>query len=349
MGKFSLALREATGAKTALVGSTGQESDRLRARATAFSALMRQRQERITEAARLAEIAAVEAEQSNELSALAGAYRVISVAALFRGDASAQTYCQKAYDLYCEMGDLVGQAHLANNLGVLAFYDGRWDETLRHYRQASNASRRVGDYVGAAQFDGNIAEVLVNQGRVDEAEPLLRDATRVLRSSGSPWLASFAELQLGRVLVVRGELGAAEILLRGLVVECYQMGVPASAYEVTLHLGECLVELDRAVEALAAIDDATARHSEDMSIFEGAEARVRARVLASLGRLEEAVAWIVRGVEVTRARTLEFDLARLLLLARELGADDSRIGHDLANEATRLLDRLGVRSAELTA
>lgn len=344
MGRFSLALREATLAKSALAGATGIEVERLRARSTAFAALMRQRQERMTDAARLARIAAEEAERSDELSALAGAYRVISVALLFKGDPAAQTYCQKAYDLYCEVGDLAGQAHLANNLGVMAYFDGRWDETLRHYGQASEASRRTGDYVGAAQFDGNIAEVLVNQGRVGEAEPLLRHASRVLRSSGSPWLASFAELQLARVLTLRGEQTMAETLLRALLAECYQMGVPASAYEVALHLADCLIDQDREDEALRALDDAVSRNSEDMSLMEGAEARVRARISACLGRRDEAIEFIVRGVGATRARTLDFDLCRLLMLARDLSVDDPRIGDDISAEIAILLDRLGIHT-----
>lgn len=348
-GRFSLALREASLAKSALAGAEGIEPDRMRARATAFSALMRQRQERIGDAVKLAHKAADEAQRSNELGALAGAYRVLSVNALFKGDPEAQTYCQRAYDLYGEVGDLANQAQLANNLGVMAYFDGRWAETLEHYQQASEASRLVGDFVGAAGFDGNIAEVLVNQGRVAEAEPLLRRTIRVLRSSGSPWVASFSELQLGRVLTMRGELAAAESLLRGLLVECYRMGVPASAYEVALHLGECLIEQGLVDQAQQALNDAVTRNSEDVSLFEGAEARIRARIAASRGQLDEATELIARGVTTTRSRTLEYDLCRLLALSREIGIHDERISGDLPTEITTLLARLGIHTAEVAS
>ena len=295
-GRFSLALREASLAKSALTGADDVAAQRVRARATAFAALMRQRQERLTEAVKLARAAADEAERSNELSALAGAYRVLAVTALFRGDPAARALCQKAYDLYVEIGDLASQARVANNLGGMAYFDGQWAETLEYYREASEASRRVGDFVGAAGFDGNIAEVLVNQGRVAEAEPLLRNASRVLRSSGSPWVASFAEMQLGRLLTMRGEYAAAEQLLRGLMAECYLIGVPASAYEVALHLAECLVDQARVDEAIDVLDTAVARNTEDASLFEGAEARIRARVAVHRGQIDLATELIASGV-----------------------------------------------------
>ena len=343
MGKFSLALREATLAKSSLVGHSDAVNDRLRASATAFSALMRQRQERMGEAVKLARTAASEAEQSNELAALAGAYRVMSVGLYMQGHPDAAGYCQKALDLYVEVGDLVGQASLANNLGAMAYYDGRWDETLERYGQASEASRRVGDFIRAAHFDANTAEVLVNQGRLDEAEPLLRDAARVLRSSGSPWLASFAEMQLGRVLTRRGRHDDSEVLLRRLVQECYQLGVTASAYEVSLHLAECLIEQVRVTEAMEVLDQAISRNTEDVALFEAAEAVVRARALSSEGRVPEAVDVIVAGIAAARARELEFDLCRLLMLADSLGVVDARLGDGVAEEVEHLLERLSIQ------
>lgn len=344
MGKFSLALRESTYAKSMLQGNVDGDAARLRARATAFAALMRQRQVRIAEAGRLARIAVDEAEASNELSALAGAYRVISVAAHYQGDPEAATYCQKAYDLYCEIGDLIGQGNMAMNLGAFAFFDGRWGETLVLYGQSSEASRRVGDHVEAASVDANIAEVLVNQGHLDEAERLLRNGIRVLRSSGSPWLASFAEMQLGRVFTARWRHAEAETVLRRLIAESYEMGVPASAYEAAIHLADCLVGAERPDAAIEALDEAAARTNEDMSVFDGAVALMRARALLQLDHHQPAAEHIRRGVRATRQRKLEFDLARLLLLSRHPSLDGltDELSADVDGEVAAIAGRLGV-------
>jgi class 3 adenylate cyclase/predicted ATPase len=351
MGKFSLALRESTHAKSALRSRPDMASARIRARATAFAALMRQRQVRIAEADRLARAAVVEAEASDERSALAGAYRVISVAAHYQGDPEAETYCQRAYDLYVEIGDLIGQGNMAMNLGAFAFFDGRWAETLELYGQSSEASRRVGDHVEAASVDANIAEVLVSQGHLDEAEALLRNGIRVLRSSGSPWLASFAEMQLGRVHTARGRHEEAEHVFRGLIAESYEMGVPASAYEVTIHLAECLVADGRPEDALEALAEAASRTGEDMSVFDGAVALMRGRALLRLGRADDAAVEIRRGASTARHRKLEFDLARLLVLARDpaLGGLAEELSDDVEAEVGEIAARLGVVTLALPA
>lgn len=341
MGKFSLALRESTQAQSIVSSAGGLEAERLRARATAFAALMRQRQVRLAEAARLARAAVEQAEASGELAALAGAYRVISVAAHYQGDPEAESYCRRAYDLYCDLGDLIGQGNMAMNLGAFAYFDGRWDATLELYRQSSEASRRVGDEVEAASVDANIAEVLISQGHLDLAEDLLRNGVRVLRSSGSPWLASFAEMQLGRLLTARRRPDEAEPIFRALIAESYEMGVPASAYEVTIHLADALIAMDRHEEALASLDDAAARTNEDMAVFDGAVALMRARALHHLGADDDAIARVRHGVTVTRQRKLEFDLARLLLLADELGIADE-FGPDVDAEVHSIAARLGV-------
>jgi tetratricopeptide (TPR) repeat protein len=344
MGKFSLALRESTQAQSMVSSADGLEAARVRARATAFAALMRQRQVRLAEAARLARAAVDQAEASGELAALAGAYRVISVAAHYQGDPEAESYCRRAYDLYCEIGDLIGQGNMAMNLGAFAYFDGRWDSTLDLYRQSSEASRRVGDEVEAASVEANIAEVLISQGQLEQAESLLRNGIRVLRSSGSPWLASFAEMQLGRLLVARGRPEEAEPILRALIAESYEMGVPASAYEVTIHLADALVAMDRHHEALQSLDDAASRTNEDMAVFDGAVALMRARALHATGDDEAALSHVRHGVAVTRQRKLEFDLARLLVLAVELGIA-AEFTDDVHGEVRSIVERLGVADA----
>ena len=82
-------------------------------------------------------------------------------------------------------------------------------------------------------------------------------------------------MQLGRIFTIRAEYESAEHLLRLLLAECYLMGLPASAYEVALHLADCLVDQESVDEAFDVLDVAVARNNEDVSLFAGAEARLR--------------------------------------------------------------------------
>ena len=47
---------------------------------------------------------------------------------------------QRALAIYEELGDLVGQANVLNNLGTAAFYLGQWKEALDVYQKESEAS-----------------------------------------------------------------------------------------------------------------------------------------------------------------------------------------------------------------
>jgi hypothetical protein len=73
---------------------------------------------------------------------------------------------------------------------------------------------------------------------------------------------------------------------------------------------------------------------------------VTARALIDLGRLDEARTTISDGVEMARSHGLNFDLARLLLLADRIGPPfDTRLETtEPAEEAHHLLHRLGVVS-----
>lgn len=347
-GQYSSALREATQVRRSIDGDRDDRARQLAARCVSFRALVRQRQERVDAARRAAMQAVAEAEAAGERGALARALSVLSWARLVSGDDDPLRDAGRALELFAEVGDLMNQAGMANNLGVSAYFEGDWGSTLEHYAQAEEAFRALGDVTDAAFAATNTAEVLVNQGRLDEAEPMLRDAARVLRSSGHLLFACFAEMHLGRLFIAQGELDRAEAVLRRCVAEYTELGNSASVFESSLHLADCLVRDGRADEALRMLEQAATETSEDVSMFEAAHALVAAHAMAGLGDTDRAAQRVRDGIEIARRRVLEFDLARLLLLADELGvapADDAdESARPPREEAEQILRRLGVRS-----
>ena len=153
-------------------------------------------------------------------------------------------------------------------------------------------------------------------------------------------------MHLGRLLTARGDYGAAEKLLRSGVDEWRSMGDATSTYETSLHLADCLTKSGRPNEGLDVLAKAFAATTEDVSILHAARSVVSPRALIELGFTNEATETIADGVDEARTRVLQFDLARLLLLADRLGKPfDPRLGTtEPAEEAQRLLDRLGVVS-----
>jgi class 3 adenylate cyclase/tetratricopeptide (TPR) repeat protein len=345
-GSYSLALGETSrGRKIVAAAADSEAKDPVHARLLAYSAIVRSRQSHAEQARRMGMTAAELAERCGEQAALARAYHAIFLADVLLGGEGKAVWAQRALELYEAVGDLEGQADMAINLGVIAYFDNRWDETIERYRQAIEADRSIGNLLDAAMSEANIGEVLVNQGRLEEAEPLLRNAVRVLRASDYG-AAPFVEMHLGRLLTARGEFEEAERLLRAGVEQWQASGRAASAYETSINLADCLVRSGRPQEGLQVLAHATGAEPEEVAIFEAARAAVSASALMELGFVDEAVETIADGVELARARSLTFDLARLLLLADQIGPPfDERLGTTKpAEEARRLLDRLGVVS-----
>jgi tetratricopeptide (TPR) repeat protein len=295
------------------------------------------------ERAGLYSVALREATRARHVLDGARATNVISWASTMLGEPGAERWAYQAMALYEEAGDLVGQADMANNLGVQAYYAGRWEETLALYERSRAACERVGDVIDAAGTDANIGEVLVNQGRLDEAESVLADASRVLRASGHRWGGAFVAMHQGRILMARDDLAAAEEALTRVLDQFLALGRAASAYETSLHLADCIQRAGRPEQALDILARAARLTTDDVSIFDAAHDRIAAAALAAANRWEEATLALESGIRVARERGLEYELSLMLAAAADspvpvnTGSDEPA-----AAESARLLAQLGV-------
>ena len=86
----------------------------------------------LKEAVAQAETAVVEAKRSNELSALARAYGVLDLAYRWIGEPEKAVYGAETLAIYEKLGDLGGQAIVTGNMGIEAYFDGRWDDELAY-------------------------------------------------------------------------------------------------------------------------------------------------------------------------------------------------------------------------
>jgi tetratricopeptide (TPR) repeat protein len=343
MGAYVSAVAETTRGRT-VAAAAGSNGEAVQAELLAYAAKIRTRQSRYEQARRTGLAAAALAEACGEQAALASAYDALLVAEVQLGrDEEAADYARRAYEIYEALGDLEQQAIVANNLGMIAYYGNRWDEALGWYRQSAERDIALGRTLSAGISEANIGEVLLNQGRLDEAEPILRRAVRVLRASdeaGTP----FAEMHLARLFTARREFDDAEQLLRAVSERYRSVGSAASMYEATIHLADCLVRSDRAQEAYGELTKRHDARPAEIAIFEGAACLVEGAALVALGRNDEALRTLQRGIEASRAQGLTFDLSRLLLLAAQIApsVDAGFPTAESVEEAHQLLDRLGV-------
>ena len=85
-------------------------------------------------------------------------------------------YLELARPIYEELGDLRGLGVVLSNLGIHAYYEGRWEESIAFYRESRDVKDRAGHVIGAVIQVNNEAEILSDQGRSTRPSVLRGDA-----------------------------------------------------------------------------------------------------------------------------------------------------------------------------
>ena len=212
-------------------------------------------------------------------------------------------------------GDAPQESVARANLGVLAFYAGRWAEAVEWLTTSSRVAIEAGNDFGAAETDLTFADILIHQGHLDQAEEVLRKASRVLRASGIEGYAAHGQMLQARIHLARGELATAEEQAVGAVAEFTAMGSAVDALEASLVRAEVAIGAGRPHDALAIVDQAHRAAPDDAAALEARSQLVRSRALLLLGLLDEAGTAITAGLAAALEQELPFEEA-LLLRAR---------------------------------
>jgi class 3 adenylate cyclase/tetratricopeptide (TPR) repeat protein len=309
------------------------ERDRSRADVELGYAGVKMRQGRFDEARAWAERAATSADAGADRARLAHAYFLSHIAAVHSGR-RAPEHRDKALAMLEEASDLARLLGVQNNVGIEAYFDGRWDDALDWYRRSGQSAARVGDVVSVARTQNNEAEILSDRGRLDEARVLFEQALRVWRAAGYRIGIALATSNLGRAMARSGRFEDAHRLLEDALAQFEELGAEAYVGETQARLAECLVLEGRHRDALEALAPLVADGSSQLAM---AERLTGYAVVQSRAGFEKAKPHFERSLEAAEATGAEYELAlTLLAIAETSGGDDSR-----ANE---ILERLGVVS-----
>ncbi len=287
-----------------------------------------------------------EANDAGDLQALAHAYYLIHYAYISNRSPDRVFFRGLALPIYEELGDLLGQANALNNLGVDAYYEGRWQEALDAYDRSKALRDRIGDVVGAATITSNIGEIKSDQGYLTTAAELFEEARDVFETAGHRLLATVTVSNLGRNAAREGRLDDAESMLGRALETFEEMRAGSLIIEVRTRVAERAVlagdpelGLREADETLTAIES-----SGGGSVQHALVHRIRGYALAQRGALDEADEAFARSLDVARAEDETYETALTLeaiARLRELRGED---GSDEAAESRALLARLGVVS-----
>ncbi|WP_336921942.1 adenylate/guanylate cyclase domain-containing protein [Aquipuribacter sp. SD81] len=223
LGRVTQSLRLVRRALASLEGVEGPEAAATRSDLATRYALGRWSQGRYDDALGWATVGAREAEESGDKPTLALAYNTLHTAHYYAGVEEDVPYGRLALLAYEELGDLAGQGHCVNNLGVEALDAGRLAESAELFGRAREVFRRLGDEADEANATYNAGDAMLRLGRHDEAGPLLRDALAAARAVGDEELVALVlretgqlYVRLGRAEEARAHLADARARLTGL-------------------------------------------------------------------------------------------------------------------------------------
>ncbi len=251
-GKYSQALRWYGRGSTRAATLPPPEAARSEAELALAYAGVRLRQGRLRDTVTWAHRAEHIAEQLDDNRMLAySSYLLMSGYSMLRRP-EALHYRSVPLPLYEQIGDLVGQANVLNNLGVDAQDESRWKDALSCYDRSRRLYAEVGDVIGSATAALNIGEILSNQGLLDEAEPLFDEAARACRRAGYEVGVAVATCYHGRLLARRGDYDTAREMLADALTRFERIGASHFAVETKAFQLECEVLAGNGRSAAAA-------------------------------------------------------------------------------------------------
>jgi class 3 adenylate cyclase/tetratricopeptide (TPR) repeat protein len=294
------------------------------------------RQGRFEESIEVGRRAVSQAEATAERAALAHASYVLD-GALTQVGRIDEALTQQNLDLCEEVGDLRGLGATLINLGIHAYYAGRWSDALDFYHRSAQVKERMGDVEGSAMIVHNEAEILCDQGRFDEAEKLFREALRVARASGHRLIESFVTANLGRLAARTSRFEEAHELLDAAAEQLSAIGSRGLALETDVRRAECFVLEGRHRDALDVAEGALARAGEggQLDVVGPALERTLGYALFQTRRPDEALPHFERSLELARISKANYEIALTLkALADTYGGESA--------EAEEIFARLGV-------
>lgn len=345
-GQYTEALRW-LGRGLRLAGQLDDEEVTTRARAglLTYYGATRLRQGRMRSAIKVLNDAVEACQAAGEKRFLAHAYYLLDWAHTDLGSEEADHYRELALPIYEELDDWLGQAKVLNNLGVDAYWEGRWDEAVDYYTRSQEAEARAGDLVQVVTASNNIGEILSDQGHVDEAVPRFEEALRTWKAARYPVGIALATSNLGRAAARRGDFTTAATLLAEATHRFEDAGMEALALETTARDVERMVltgEAEAAIAALATLAgriDGEAGHPALVAMAE----RLAAYAWTQLGDLDRALAHLDISEYQSRAGSVAYETALTLEARARIGRLAGWEGVEEAEaEAVRIFESLGV-------
>jgi class 3 adenylate cyclase/tetratricopeptide (TPR) repeat protein len=289
------------------------------------------------------------AEQAGHRDVLANAHYLLHAAYGDLGSPEVARHRDRALPIYEALGDLVGQGNVLNNLGIEAYFEGRWDDALDLYRRSREAKQRAGDIANAATQSNNEAEILSDQGRLEEAVERFRDALRVWSAAGYQLGAALATSNLGRAEARAGRHAPGLARLEEAAAAFGRIGADGYVAETHARMAECLALAGHGEEAaeLARSTLDRVRRESRQSVLAAQLERTLAWSALLAGDPEAAATHVSGSLREARALNAAYEVAVTLDTAARLPRRSSAEAARDRDEAAAIFAALGVVSVPM--
>ena len=286
-----------------------------RARLHAHLAGIRNRQGRFAEAAALSRQTIEEAESVGALGALARACYCLDLALVELGHPEQATHSSRALEIYEQLGDPERESAVLNNLGMFAYFQGRWEEAVELYRRAAACSERAGKPGDVAYGDCNIGEILSDQGHLREASTHLERARRVWTATKEPQGVAFANLLLGRLALRDDRYEDAMPLIEAGMADLRKFGVGEYAVFARAVTAEAEAFAGDAARGLAIAEEGLGEADRDLPLF----CRIAGVARWRLGQRGHAKRQLLTGLQTAREREALYEIAATIDVLAAIG------------------------------
>ncbi|MEM8934107.1 MAG: tetratricopeptide repeat protein [Acidobacteriota bacterium] len=132
----------------------------------------------------LARQALMDAEEIGDQRTEAKALQRLHLATTFLRRPDVDDWGLRALESFRDLDDHDQMAVVLNNLGIQAYFEGRWNDAIAYYSESAAERAKAGNTVDLAVANLNTGELLSDQGHWDRAADLLTDTIRNSEAAG---------------------------------------------------------------------------------------------------------------------------------------------------------------------
>jgi tetratricopeptide (TPR) repeat protein len=254
------------------------------------------------------EIAIRAAERSRDLVGLGYLLQGLANVQRTKGQGTGAALLERSLATFVDAGDVVGQAYVMNDIGLIRMYEGRWSDADEALQNSERELIACGHLIMALQPRRNHAVSLLERGNAVQAARELQAVCDEMGERGDVRWRAYSLADLGKAHRLLGNFDIAVERLNSAIGIMLDIGDSRWAAVTRIRLGDVYRSADRPAEADVEYIGAAELFTELADPVWGARALVsRALVAIDEMRLDEAMALCDAGRETFMALSSKED------------------------------------------